>query len=226
MRHPPSLSALPLALLLALLAALPPAGCGRSAPPTIALSRAVQLGNLEQIRRHIDYRSDLDQTDANGDAPLHVAVRAGQVAIVRELVDHGASLVTVDGRGRRPLDLALIQGKTQVATLLVEQGAPFDPQATLVALVRAGVSDRDSFAFLTRRGADLNRPDGAGDTPLHQAVALGHLETVKRLISRGADVNRPDGKGRTPLALAQGLDPKAPSADDIRQALQQSGARP
>jgi uncharacterized protein len=222
MRHSPLLPA----LLLALLMALPAGGCDRSPPPTVALARAVQLGDLDQIKRHIDYRTDLNQPDANGDTPLHVAARAGQVAIARELVDHGASLVARDGRGRRPLELALIHGKTQVASLLVERGAPFDPQATLVELVRAGVSDRDSFAFLIRRGADLNRPDGAGNTPLHQGVALGHLETVKRLIARGADVNRPDGKGRTPLTLAQGLDPKGATADDIRQALQQSGARP
>ena len=157
---------------------------------------------------------------------MHIAARAGQVTIARELAGHGASLVAVDGAGRSPLELALIHGKTQVATLLVEQGAPLDAQAMLVALVRAGVSDRDSVAFLIRRGADLNRPDAQGNTPLHLAVTLGHLETVKRLIARGADINRPDAAGRTPLALAQGLDPKGSNTDDILKALQQSGARP
>ena len=140
MCHP---SVLP-ALILALLTILLPGGCGETAPPTVDLSRAVQVGDLDQIKRHIDWHTDLNQAGPDGDRPLHIAARAGQVTIARELAGHGASLVAVDGAGRSPLELALIHGKTQVAALLVEQGAPLDAQAMLVALVRAGVSDRDS----------------------------------------------------------------------------------
>lgn len=221
MHRPQPLSALALALLL-----LVPVGCGDPPPPTVNLFRALQVGDVEQIKRHIAWRTDLNQPDRNGDRPLHLAARAGQVAIVRELADHGAALSARDSTGRTPLELALRGGKTQVAVLLVQAGAPLDAQTMLVTLVRAGVSDRDSLDFLLRRGADLNRLDATGQAPLHQAVALGHLETVKRLIARGADVNCPDGSGRTPLALARVLDPKQPNTADIQTALQQSGARP
>jgi hypothetical protein len=223
MRRPPLLPTL--ALSAVLLLALLLGGCGRPAP-TVNLHRAVQVGDLPQIERHIEHGTDLDQPDANGDRPLHIAARAGQVAIARELAEHGASVVALDGSGQTPMALALRHGKTQVAALLVELGAPLDSQAALVALVRAGVSDRDSFAFLIRRGADLNRPDAQGNAPLHLAVTGGHLETVKRLIARGADVDRPNGTGRTPLALARALDPKGPDTANIQTALQQSGARP
>jgi len=223
MSQSPSPSALLLALpLLVTLAA----GCDNSAPPTVNLYRAVQVGDLDQIRRHIAVGTDLNQPDGNGDLPLHVAARAGQVAIARELADHGASLTARDRAGRTPLELALTHGKTQAAALLVELGAPLDAQAMLLTLVGAGVRDRDSIDFVLRRGADLNRPDGEGRTPLHLAVALGHLETVKRLIARGADVNRPDGAGQTPLGLARARDPRQPNSADIATALQQSGARP
>ena len=223
MRQPSSLSVLLLALpLLVTLVA----GCGNPAPPTVNLYRAVQVGDLDQIRRHFAAGTDLNQPDGNGDLPLHVAARAGQVTIARELADHGASLVAPDKAGRTPLELALSHGKTQVAALLVQLGAPLEAQAMLVTLVRAGVWDRDSMDFLLRRGADLNRPDGQGQTPLHLAVTLGHLETVKRLIARGADVNRPNGAGKTALTLARERDPRRPNTADIVTALQQSGARP
>ena len=223
MRHPLSLPPL---LLAAALLALVLAGCGKPAPPTVNLFRAVQVDDLDQIKRHIAWGTDLNQSDASGDRPLHLAARAGQVAIARELVDHGASLVTPDRAGRSPLELALSRGRTQVAALLVQAGAPLDAQGMLLTLVQGGVWDRDSFDFLLRRGADLNRPDGAGQCPLHLAVTLGHLETVKRLIARGGDVNRPDGAGKTPLALALAQDPKQPNTAAIRAALQQAGARP
>ncbi len=109
MRQLSDLSASLPALLWALpiLAALA-AGCGWSAPLTVNLHRAVQVGDLDQIRRHIAAGTDLNQRDGNGDLSLHLAVRAGQVAIARELADHGAAL---DGGGHTPLELALTHGK-------------------------------------------------------------------------------------------------------------------
>jgi ankyrin repeat protein len=124
------------------------------------------------------------------------------------------------------MELALLNGKTQVAEALIEDGAPLDPQASLVALVTAGVSDRDSVDLLMRQGADLNLPDAAGQPPLHQAVALGHLKTVQRLLQRGARVNQTDAQGMTPLTVAMGLDPRASDTASILATLIQFGAQP
>ena len=208
-----------------LLLALLLAACGRPQPPTVSLYRAVQVGDLEQIKRHIRWGTDLNQPDPTGDLPLHVAARAGRVSIVRELANHGASLEARNAAGETPLDLALTHGKTQVATLLLDQGARLEPQAALLALVSSGGSDRDTYDFLVRRGADLNRPDPAGETPLHLAIRHGHLAAVRRLLQRGADVNQPDGAGLTPLALARAQDPRAPQTQDIVATLRQYGAR-
>jgi Ankyrin repeat. len=123
------------------------------------------------------------------------------------------------------LQLALSNGKTQVAQLLVAQGVPLDPQGLLLELAGAGVSDRDSFELLLRRGADLNRVDPNGETALTLAIGRGHLETVARLILLGADVNQPDGQGRMPLDLA--LAQAGERRDDrtkIVELLQRNGA--
>ena len=215
------------------LALLPPVlilgACDESPQPRMSLYRAVQAGDLEQIKLNIRSGADLSQPADDGDYPLHVASRAGQVSIVRELAEHGADLRVRDRAGRTPLELALIHGRTQVAAALVQAGAPLDPQAVLLELVDAGVSDRDSYDFLIRRGADASRLDVQGRAPLHRAVALGHLETVRRLLARGAQVNQPDGAGRTPLDLA--LDSAGPGATrgrdaaDIVKTLEQNGAR-
>lgn len=213
-------------LILALLIAALPAGCSGPPAPSISLYRAIQIGDLDQIKRHIRAATDLDQPDANGDLPLHVAARAGQVTIARELARSGASLNGLNRAGQTPMDLALAHGKTKVAELLLGFGVPLDSQAALVELVRLGSSDRDAFDFLIRRGADTNRADPEGEAPLHLAVRLGHLETVRRLLQRGADVNRPDGSERTPLVLATALDPVTSPARQILATLRQYGARP
>lgn len=210
--------------LLLVLAAMLSAGCAEPARPTLDLNRAVQLGDLDQIKRHAHWGTDLDQPDADGERPLHRAARAGKVGIVSELARHGARLDALDAQGRTPLELALAFGKTQAAEALVDAGAALDPQAQLDALVDAGVSDRDSFDFLLRRGARLDAADAEGRTPLHRAVAQGHLETVRRLLQRGAPVNQPDASGLTPLDVADRLDPRGANSADILASLRQFGA--
>lgn len=215
----------PSQILALLLLALLLGGCSAPPQPTISLYRAIQVGDLDQIKRHIRWGTDLNQPDPEGDLPLHVAARAGQVSIARELANNGASLDARNRAGQTPMDLALAHGKTKVAELLLGFGVRLDPQAALVTLVGDGVSDRDAFDFLIRRGADTNGPDPQGEPPLHLAIRRGHLEATRRLLQRGADVNRPDGTGRTPLAVAQSLGPEVVRARDIIATLRQYGAR-
>lgn len=212
-------------LVMAVVAMLLLPACDQRAPPTLDLFRAVELGDLNQIKRHLRAGTDINQPDGAGDLPLHLAARSGKVGIVHELARHGADLSAPDGAGRTAMDLALLNGKTQVAEALIEAGAPLDPQASLVALVTAGVSDRDSVDLLLRQGADLNRPDAGGQPPLHQAVALGHLKTVQRLLQRGARVNQTDARGITPLTIAMGLDPRAADTASMLATLRQFGAQ-
>ncbi|MBK1719787.1 hypothetical protein CKO27_19450 [Thiocystis violacea] len=189
-------------LVLVLVATLLLAACNEPAPPTLSLYRAVGIGDLDQVKRHLYWGADVNQPDINGDFPLHVAARQGSVNISRALIEHGAAPLALDAAGATPMEVALATGKTQVAQMLVVRGVPLDPWEALLDLARAGVSDRDTFEFLTRRGADLNRADTHGDTPLRLAIAGGHLETVRRLILMGTDVNQTDAAGRRPLDLA------------------------
>jgi ankyrin repeat protein len=199
-------------------------GCSEPAPPTVNLDRAVQIGDMDQIKRHIYWKSDLNQPNAAGDPPLHVAARAGRVAIARELVRSGSDLSALNADGYSPLYIALAHGRTQVAMMLMDRGAPLDAQSMLVDLVRAGVIDRDALNFLIRSGAEVNRADPEGDTPLLVAIRNGHLDATRRLIVAGADVNQTDGTGRLPLQIAR---ESAPGRDArfIISTLERSGAR-
>lgn len=191
-----------IAALCLLLAAAVLTGCDEPPPPTVNLYRAVHTGDLDQIKRHLFWRTDINQPGPDGNYPLHVAVRQAQVPIARELIRNGARLDVKDSQGRTPLHLALAHGKVPAAKLLVEYGAEDDLQALLFDLVRANAADRDTLAFLTQRGVDINAAGPDGEPALHSAVIAGNMRLAKRLITAGADVNRPDAAGRTPLALA------------------------
>lgn len=213
-------------LILSLSTALTLVACGEPAQPTESLYRAVHTGDLDQVKRNLDWHADVNQPDVDGDTPLHVAASTGRVAIAEQLLSHGANPEALDASGRTPLKVALLFGKTQVARSLIEQGAALDAQAMLIDLVGQGVSDRDTFAFLTRAGADVDRVDAQSRTPLGIAVEGGYLNTAQRLLELGADVNRPDGRGRMPLAIALAqANGKNADRQTIVEILKRNGAR-
>lgn len=176
--------------------------CSEPPEPTINLYRAIHGGDLDQIKRHIYWGTDINQTAPEGEKPLHVAARRGRVIIARELLRSGADPNAENRAGQTPLRVALGEGKTQVAGVLLQEGAADNPQELLFSLVRDGVDDRDSLGLLIGRGADVNAKDGDGSTPLQVAVRADNRLLTKRLIGFGADVNIPDSEGRTPLSIA------------------------
>lgn len=216
-----------IAVILIAVAALSLAGCDEPAKPTINLYRAVHIGDLAQIKRHLFWRTDINQPDTDGNYPLHVAVAQGQVPIARLLIRHGADLAVTDTAGRTPLHVALANGKIPAARLLLERGADDDLQALLYALVDVGAADRDTLAWLIANGVEIDAPGADGRPPLHRAVAADDVRLAKRLITAGASVNLATADGTTPLALAQSLAERRPGgAPAMITLLTQFGAEP
>jgi ankyrin repeat protein len=182
------------------------AGCGEPPKPTVNLYRAVHVGDLDQIKRHLFWGTDVNQPGPDGAFPLHVAVAQGRVAIAKELLKHGAHTDVRDTLGRTPLHVALADGKVPVARLLLDQGADDDLQTLLFELTQNESPDRDTLEFLIQNGVDINARGPDGMTSIHAAVASGDVQLTKRLLTAGADVNQVDASGASPLSLARALD--------------------
>ncbi len=99
----------------------------------------------------------------------------------------------------------------KTAALLLDHGAEVngkDPQSGITALhVAVQRGNAEIVRLLIKRGARVNIPDNAGDTPLH-AMALNynyrenHEQIIDILLRAGADINRKNNRGRTPLHKA------------------------
>lgn len=63
-------------------------------------------------------------------------------------------------------------------------------------------ADNDRVAYLLTKGADINKKDPQGYTPLAASVRLGSLSTTLFLLDHGARAEDPDGDGWTPLLHA------------------------
>jgi ankyrin repeat protein len=166
-----------------------------------------------------------------------------QVPLVHVLVDYGA-VVEPSGQGAwtSPLLTAIVFGFPDAAAALLERGARADTLPTAAGLGRlddvrrmlpgSSADDRHRALALSAQmghtgvvrllldaGEDPNRfnPKGthAHTTPIHQAIARGHLDVVKLLVERGASLDIKDTiHDGTPLGWARYLGKK-----DIEQFL-------
>ena len=94
-----------------------------------ALQHAVSAGHKRIVQLILDLAqpSGLDEvivnhTDANAEAPIHVASRCGSDQILNLLILHGAHVGVVDGRGRTCLHLASQQGQVSCLLSVLELG--------------------------------------------------------------------------------------------------------
>lgn len=135
--------------------------CGAPPPakPTLALTEAVKVGDINQVRAHLWHNMD-DQREGRIDYAhtiLPLAASYGQDEIVTLLLDEGVSITPRQPTYPTPLHYAASKGRASTVTLLLDRGAPVD------------------------------RTDEYGKTPLIWAAETGQLECVKLLLSAGAD---------------------------------------
>ena len=64
------------------------------------------------------------------------------------------------------------------------------------------VGNETTTKLLLESGADINKVDRRGNTPLLAAARTNNNTCVELLIERGADINNTNNEGRTPLMVA------------------------
>ena len=57
--------------------------------------------------------------------------------------------------------------------------------------------------LMIEMGADMNKADNGGWTPLYGAARNGHVDVVEVLVANGADRKKATKRGKTPLDLVR-----------------------
>ena len=160
---------------------------------------AVELGNIEAVKQHLNDGTEVNAKGGTGRTPLHWAAIESHKEIAELLIAEGADVNAKTNDGKTPLDEAInpFYKKTEIANLLRKHGGK---HGTIHSAVGGG--DVEAVKEFLVDGADVNVKDKRGFTPLHWASISGRKEAVELLIDNGADVNAMRGGGGPPLSYA------------------------
>jgi ankyrin repeat protein len=142
-------------------------------PPLIAAAEKGREIITESLLRAGANPNELLSDESN--SPLHAAVKAGHDRIVSAILNprYNANVDLRIRTGQTPLALAVELGQYKTAELLLQRKAA--PDADLgemgtVLHLAVEIKGRDMVDLLLREGADPNRKDGKGRTPLLAAL--------------------------------------------------------
>ena len=188
------------------------------------LLNAVKNNDLEQVKQAFVMGADPNYLQSRSDAPFNRAIRnAKSTAIVQCFIDNGVDVnFKAEGNGTYPSALAsaFSERRLDIMELLLNAGA--DPNLSFDAEIVKDHKIYDihgvTIAFwavrsdepiylnilklLIEKGANVNKADSMGNTPLLEACEQGKLESVKILLANGANPNQANLKAEKPLDLA------------------------
>jgi len=139
---------------------------------------------------------------------LFDACCSGDAAAVSRLLPAGGTSLDLSGQNFRcpnfkntPLLVAVLEGHADIVRMILER-APntavdyATAQSFTALMAAAGYHHADILRLLADRGADMNRSDLLGATPLCHAVAVCHPDQQPRA---------PDPEGKRQLATVRAL---------------------
>ncbi len=115
---------------------------GSSTPkaPKMDIFAATFTGNIKAVNQHIAAKTDLNQKDGFGSAPLTIAATFGKTEVAKALIEAGADLNITSADGSAPLHTASFFGYTEIVKQLLAKKADLSIRNSFGATALESVS--------------------------------------------------------------------------------------
>ncbi|XP_052078122.1 uncharacterized protein LOC127716078 [Mytilus californianus] len=182
----------------------------KSQEGTTALHVVSALGYHEYVSFFKHYTRIINEKDAAGNIPLHLACKNGHLKIVKDLIENKSSVDISNNDELKPFFHACENGFVDVANYMLHNSAKWikvnekyrtkNNRCVLHVVCASGHSHL--AALLLKNKAGVNVEDADGCTPLHLACYKGSSEIVSALLGCDAYVNAVDSSGKTSVYIA------------------------
>ncbi len=166
---------------------------------------AVMEDYLDLVTKMVAHKVDIHSEGPAG-SPAHEAAENGNFEMLQLLSMNGADMNRINTDGESPIFLAFDAGKYEAAQWMMENGAVLKGANILGNTVLTNMAEKnDTVALRILCGADAapNTRNRVGESALHRAAAMGHLESAKILVNEcQAKINLRDNRGLSPAGLA------------------------
>merc|ERR1712000_36365 len=186
----------------------------REKVPIEMLTEVVNRGGFNELKKMLKGKVP-EGTNDKQQSLLHIASIAGQTQIVTWLIEARKSNVNAkDNDNWTPLFWALDKSKFEVAEQLIVHNAEVCIEAAgtqstpLDLLVRSPEQSKKQavfervFRLMVDAGAEINKSNAMGETPLHIASMRGKELSVRLLLGAKADPSIKNKNGETAIHFA------------------------
>jgi quinoprotein dehydrogenase-associated probable ABC transporter substrate-binding protein len=142
-----------------------------------------------------DHKAEIDQILKDYGVPL---VECSRCVVQGDLPAHGSYTNVVQAKTLPPVPAS--EEAATLKELKARLAAGADPNQELEAALLA--NDPERVKLLLSAGADVNKRDSQGYTPLTSAARQRYTDVIKVLLDHNADVNLANADGMTPLLEA------------------------
>jgi ankyrin repeat protein len=194
-----------------------------------ALTEAIKLGDLPLFRTLLDAGANVESPNLDNQTALMLAISGNQAEMAKTLIERGANVKAMETfRNQTALMWAASASMPEIVDLLLAKGAntqvnlraaaddwerqqTSEPRAQfgsrqtggLTALLYATRSGCLKCAqSLVEAGADVNKPNPDGVTPLINALDNSRFDIAMYLLDKGANPHVWDMSGRTAIYVA------------------------
>ncbi|ASJ22277.1 ankyrin repeat domain-containing protein [Brachyspira hampsonii] len=180
------------------------------------LMNAVSKGDMKALEKLIKDDTDLNKQYDNI-TPLGLAAARNDKEMVKFLAEKGADINLEDGYGYTPLMKAIDYYNVGLAKNIIDLrpdlnaicSATGDTPLTYLVNANKYGGGADLCYYMIKNGADINKKNKEGNTPLMIAAASYSYGIVGVLANMGADYNIKNKEGQTAIDIASARNDKS-----------------
>jgi len=169
------------------------------------ITYAIRNGDIDTVKYIYENPQFHDDAKENGETSFITACKHENEKIIDYFIKNGYDINKVYKEYYTPLIYACNRKSCSLIDCLIRHGVDVNAmnQDRTAFSYACSISYFKMAQYLIKCGADINKSDSHGNTPLMLACRRRHSKEIKFLIENGADVKRINNHGDTPLMLLE-----------------------